>query len=185
MAARNGTMLILRGNADNGGTSYPNEKGDFQKWPTGALHEGAATAYARRRDYDPTVIQAAGSTESQKSKTIEACLDSSQNVHALYGFSGGGYNVHWVLEALKKKKTLDRIQLVVVLGAPALTKFPRTGKKVYLPAYYGLSSGAWEVVFRCNPPRKLMPQGLSPKLDTHMFGPDVLLSGWPETDSGC
>lgn len=185
MAAKNGTMLILRGNADNGGTSYPNEKGEFQKWPTGALHEGAANAYARKRDYDPTVILAAGSTESQRSKTIEACLDSTQNVHALYGFSGGGYNVHWVLEALKKKKALDRIQLVVVLGAPALSKFPKTGKKVFLPTYYGLTAGAWELVFRCNPPRKLMPEGLPAKLDTHMFGPDVLLSGWPEEDSGC
>lgn len=185
MAAKNGTMLILRGNADNDGTSYPNDKGEFQKWPTGALHEVAANAYARRRDYDPTVIQAAGSTESQKTKAIDACLDSSQNVHALYGFSGGGYNVHWVLEALKNKKALDRIQLVVVLGAPALAKYPKTGKKVYLPTYYGLKSDAWELVFRCNPPRKLMPEGLSPKLDTHMFGPDVLLSGWPEEDSGC
>jgi hypothetical protein len=185
MAARNGTMLILRGNADNAGTSYPDEKGNFQKWPTGALHEGAAAAYARRRDFDPVVIQAAGSTEAQKTKTIEACLDSAQNVHGLYGFSGGGYNVHWVLEALKQKKALGRIQLVVVIGAPALSKYPKTGKKVYMPAYYGLSSSAWELVFRCNPPRKLMPEGLSAELGTHMFGPDVLLSGWPEADSGC
>jgi hypothetical protein len=35
------------------------------------------------------------------------------------------------------------------------------------------------VTFRENPKREQLPKGMTPKY-THMFGPDVLLAGWPE-----
>jgi hypothetical protein len=38
---------------------------------------------------------------------------------------------------------------------------------------------AWDVVYRENPTKEQMPKGLE-KVGTHMFGPDVLLAGWPE-----
>ena len=43
----------------------------------------------------------------------------------------------------------------------------------------------WELVFRCNPPRSLLPRGVPKNTPAHMFGPDVLLAGWPETSANC
>ena len=43
-------MLILRGNADNDGDQYPDETGKNVKWPIGALHVGAAEAYAKQKE---------------------------------------------------------------------------------------------------------------------------------------
>ena len=37
----------------------------------------------------------------------------------------------------------------------------------------------WDVVYRENPTKSQMPKGLE-HVGTHMFGPDVLLAGWPE-----
>ena len=39
---------------------------------------------------------------------------------------------------------------------------------------------SWEVVFRTNPQHSQLPPGLPKGTGTHMFGPDVLLTGWPE-----
>jgi hypothetical protein len=36
------------------------------------------------------------------------------------------------------------------------------------------------VVFRENPDKSQLPKGLPKGTTTHMFGPDVLLSGWIE-----
>ena len=70
------------------------------------------------------------------------------SVAALYGFSGGGYNVRWVLQSLTPVER-KRIHLVVVLGAPLNN-----------PSLY---RGMWELVYRLDP-----PQG-------HMAGPRALL----------
>jgi hypothetical protein len=183
--AKNGKMVILRGNADLSGKSYPDENGKMIKWPVGALHVQAAKDYAKQRDYEPVVFDIAGHPQSQHSPQSKATLEllrKDADVHALYGFSGGGDNVRHILKALSDNEPalLGQIRLVVVIGSP--NKYGND--KLYKPALYGKQAG-WELVFRCNPTRALMPNGLDKKLSTHMFGPDVLLAGWPEASSNC
>ncbi len=72
------------------------------------------------------------------------------DVVALYGFSGGGYNIRHVLAALSADER-SRIKLIVVLGAPNNP-----------PALY--RDGPWELVYRLDPPAG------------HMAGPKALLA---------
>lgn len=183
-------MLILRGNDAPAG-SYPDEQGKMIAWPIGALHVSAATDYAKRRGYEGIVLDKPGKPQSQQSPQATAALKAfhdDEAVCAFYGFSGGGYNVKHILDYLasNEPQSLHRIDLVVVIGAP--NKYG--GKKIYLPSYFNPTAKkkandkdwkdiGWEVVFRTNPKPSQMPKGL-PKVDTHMFGPDVLLTGWPE-----
>ena len=41
-------------------------------------------------------------------------------------------------------------------------------------------TGRWVLIFRKNPQPSQMPKHVPKGVDTHMFGPDVLLAGWPE-----
>jgi hypothetical protein len=135
-------MLILRGNA---GTF------DGKEWPKGALYEAPALAYAARRGYVGQVLDVAGWTPPRSYSQINATLEAFRvrpNVSALYGFSGGGYNIAHVLAALSATEKAF-INLVVVLGAPNNT--PR------------LYQGPWELVYRVDPPAG------------HMAGPQALL----------
>jgi hypothetical protein len=182
-------MLILRGNAAKAG-SYPDEHGKNIAWPIGALHVKAATDYAEQQGYEGVVLPVGGSPQSQKSPQAKAALKAfldpdDQSVAAFYGFSGGGYNLRHILEylAANEPQSLHRIELVVVIGAP----FPE-GKKVFAPATYNKiarkkaknwTDADWVVVYRENPKTSQMPKGLE-GVGTHMFGPDVLLKGWPE-----
>jgi hypothetical protein len=75
-------------------------------------------------------------------------MDSDPSITALYGFSGGGYNVRWILQALTADEK-KRIHLVVVLGAPKND-----------PSLY---RGMWELVYRLDPPAG------------HMAGPKALV----------
>jgi hypothetical protein len=156
------------------------------------LHEKAASDYAKRQGYDPVVVDEQGYPQSQYSPQAKAALKAfldpdDQSVAAFYGFSGGGYNVRHILEylAANEPQSLRRIKLVVVIGAPF-----KQGKKMFSPARYSalVSKKAksddwqdpeWEVVYRENPKKSQMPKGLE-GVGTHMFGPDVLLTGWPE-----
>jgi hypothetical protein len=174
-------MLILRGNSADAG-SYPDEQGKTIAWPIGALHVQAASAYAQRRGYEAVVLPVAGQPQSQHSPQAKAALKAfldpkDQTVTALYGFSGGGYNVKHILDSLARNEppSLRRITLVVVLGAPN----EQGGKNVYKPSNYS-KDAAWDVVYRTNPKQSQMPKGLPNGTGTHMFGPDVLLAGWPE-----
>ena len=135
-------MLILRGIA-----GYY----DGRNWPRGALHEGPALEYAKRRGYDGQVLDIAGTAYagSPQSKLALAEFRRDRTVAALYGFSGGGYNLYHVIRGLKKDER-DRLQLVVVLGAP------KTSASAY--------KGPWEVVYRLDPP------------GGHMDGPRALLA---------
>jgi hypothetical protein len=55
--AKNGKMIILRGNSDpKGEQEYPDEFGKPASWPIGALHKQAAEDYARKRDYEPVTL---------------------------------------------------------------------------------------------------------------------------------
>jgi len=137
------TMLILRGIA-----------GHFagKDWPRGALDETSAVEYAHQRGYVGEVLDVVGAT-GPKSRQVRMCLKAIRDrddIAALYGFSGGGYNIRHVLAALSADER-RRIKLIVVLGAP---KNP--------PALY--SNGSWELIYRRDPPAG------------HMAGPKVLLA---------
>ena len=182
-------MLILRGNSAGAG-SYPDEQGKTPAWPIGALHVQAATDYAKRLGYEGVVLDKPGQPQSQHSPQAKAALKAfheDETVCAFYGFSGGGYNLKHILDYLasNEPQSLRRIDRVVVIGAP--NKYG--GKKIYLPSNFNPTAkkkvkdwkdADWEVVFRNNPKPSQMPKGLPKNLDTHMFGPDVLLTGWPE-----
>jgi hypothetical protein len=183
-------MLILRGNSAGPG-SYPDETGNTKvAWPIGALHVDAARDYARIRGYEAVVLDKPGQPQSQHSPQATAAIKAfleDEDVAAFYGFSGGGYNLKHVLDYLAwhEPTTLHRIDLLVIIGSP----YPQ-GKQVFDPAHFNaiahrrtkeLETADWEVVYRTNPHRSQMPSGLPTNISTHMFGPEVLLAGWPET----
>lgn len=185
-------MLILRGNSAGAG-NYPDEMGKPIAWPIGALHVQAASDYAKRRGYEPVVLPVPGQPQSQHSPQAKAALKAfldpdDQTVAAFYGFSGGGYNLRHILDYLAshEPQSLTRIKLIVVIGSPN-----KYGKHAYKPSVFNAVAkhkikdkdwkGAdWEVVYRTNPEHRQLPKGLPQRTSTHMFGPDVLLSGWPE-----
>ena len=189
----NKTMLILRGN-DAGAGNYPDEQGKIVAWPKGALHEKAARAFAKQLGYDDVVVDAPGKPQSQHSPQTKAALKAFHELDAdtkvgLYGFSGGGYNVLHILAfmAEREPRSLQRIDRVVVIGSPN----KQGGKAIYKAAVFNalVSRKAkgkdwkalnWEVIFRENPHPAQLPNGLPAHTPTHMFGPDVLLAGWPE-----
>jgi hypothetical protein len=181
-------MLILRGNSAGAG-AYPDEQGKMIAWPFGALHEWAATEYARRLGYEAVVIPVAGQPQSQTSPQATAALKKffeDQTVTAFYGFSGGGYNLRHILLNLasNKPESLRRIDRIVVLGAP------KQPKSSYEPATYnaiarkkvgsaGWKDVEWDVTYKIDPQKSALPSHLPKGLDPHMFGPDVLLAETP------
>jgi hypothetical protein len=135
-------MLILRGIAGH----YSG-----RDWPRGALDEPPALEYARRRGYVGQVLDVAGATGKKSEQTLMALAEfrRDETVSALYGFSGGGYNVWHIIHALSQPEKA-RLRLVVVLGAP------KTPSHAY--------RGPWELVYRTDPP------------GGHMDGPRALLA---------
>ncbi|SRR6266511_2600924 len=136
------TMLILRGIAGH----YSG-----RDWPRGALDEPPALEYASRRGYVGQVLDVAGATGPNSPQTQMALAEFHRDstVSALYGFSGGGYNVLHIIKALPNDERA-RFRLIVVLGAP---KNPSHWYK-----------GPWELVYRIDPP------------GGHMDGPRALLA---------
>jgi lysozyme family protein len=139
-------MLILRGIA-----------GHFagRDWPRGALDEPSALAYAQRTGYIGKVLDVPGATgvDSPQVRMALVELRNDPSIAALYGFSGGGYNVRHILSALTPDER-KRIRKVVVLGAPNNP-----------PSLY---RGQWQLVYRTDPP------------GGHMDGPRALLAETPE-----
>jgi hypothetical protein len=135
------TMLILRGIAGTFGG---------KKYPRGALDEPAALEYAKRRGYIGRVLDVSGeaATGSPQHREALEAVRADPTISALYGFSGGGYNLRHVLDDLKPNER-SRIKLVIVLGAPDNP-----------PSIYE-AFGLPEVVYRTNP--------------GHMDGPRALL----------
>lgn len=135
-------MLILRGIAGTfGGKNYPR----------GALDEESATAYARLRGYEPRVLDVSGEAAvgSKQHKIALAEVLSDRDIEAIYGFSGGAYNLAHVLNDLTPDEK-EQLNLVIALGAPGN------------PA--SCYQGPWETVYRTDPP------------SGHMDGPRVLLA---------
>ena len=165
-------MLILRGNS--GPPSRPDENGKLQPYTRGALHEWAATEYARRKGYEPTVLDVSGDPpkkgdRSHSCQTLMAVdrFYHDKSIAAFYGFSGGGYNVWWILRALKgKEEELKRIKSIVVLGAR-----DRKNSEYDSSRFKG---GNWQLVYRIDPKR--YAKCVSKDADClHMFGPESLL----------
>ncbi len=175
-------MIILRGNSAGAGT-YPDEQGNTIAWPNGALHVGAANEFARRKGYDPVVLDKPGQPQSKTSPQANAAVElflGNPEVAAFYGFSGGGYNMRHILDRLSEENPdeLWRIELVVILGAPLQPasafeagKYNRTLKKK------NIVPGSWTVIYRTNPPadHAVVPKGAM----AHMFGPEWLLADTP------
>lgn len=162
------TMLILRGNSG----TYADEKGKPHKYDKGALHEDAATSLAQRKGYRGQVLDVSGNAKPPKPgqkhgsrhdspQTLLAlsAFRADAEIKALYGFSGGGYNVWWILNTLSPAERA-RLKLVVVVGVdtdkPAsnyeASKFP---------------GGDWELMYRPNHPKQ------------HMLEPAALLMETP------
>jgi hypothetical protein len=147
-----GTMLILRG--------ITNLK-MWPKYPNGALDEPPALQYASKRGYTGRVLNVSGETGNHSRQTKMALQEflNDSTITALYGFSGGGYNVYHILNQLATEKR-GRLELVVVIGVEA--------SKLSAHALNANRYNAhWELVYRNDPPR---PQ-------THIDGPQALLSG--------
>jgi hypothetical protein len=189
-------MLILRGNATKDATIYPDEQGRTRAWPDGALHENAARAFAKQLKYDDIIIvdgsgsPPRGKGTPQTDNALDKFHEDKDAEIGLYGFSGGGYTVFEILKFLAKTEpqSLLRIRHVIVIGAPN----SHGDAAIYKPAYYDAlvdkdAKGKdwkldWVLIFRKNPDLSQMPKGVTlPKgVDTHMFGPDVMLAGWPD-----
>ena len=135
-------MLILRGIAGH----Y-----DGRDWPRGALYEAPALEYAQRLGYEGKVLDVEGTSGPNSRQTLMALAEfrRDETISALYGFSGGGYNVRHVIRALSPDEQ-KRLGLIVVLGAPKNK-----------PDEY---RGPWVVVYRLDPP------------GGHMDGPRALLA---------
>jgi hypothetical protein len=166
-------MLILRGNSG----TYPDEEGNPHKYEKGALHDHAAMEYARRLGYEPVVLDMSGDhgpgpNRGSSPQTL-AALDwiyGDPEFAALYGFSGGGFNIWWILRKLKEKD-LKRIERIVVLGVD--DDAPKSGfEKSKFPG------ARWELVYRRDPPASASV--IKKKARPHMFGPEWLLSDTPD-----
>jgi len=162
-------MLILRGTRG----FLPDEQGKNRNWDKGALHEQAALEYARRRGYVGSVLDISGDSNKGDRATApqtllaETTFRGDDSIRGFYGFSGGGYDVYWVLQALKDQEAcIKRIDLVVVLGAPERPK-AHLEKTAYKGAH-------WDLVYRVDPHTNapFVPKGVK---DAHMFGPEALL----------
>lgn len=145
-------MLILRGIAGH----YAG-----RDWPRGALDEPPALEYARRKGYVGQVLDVAGATGANSPQTQMALAEFHRDptVTALYGFSGGGYNVYHILNRLKEEQR-GLLELVVVIGVESnkLSAHALNSKRY---------NAHWELVYRNDPPPPL----------THIDGPRALLAG--------
>jgi hypothetical protein len=147
-----GTMLILRG--------ITNLK-VWPKYPNGALDEPPALEYASKRGYVGRVLDVSGETGDKSPQTRRALHEflSDSTITALYGFSGGGYNVYHILNRLKEEQR-GLLELVVVIGVES--------NKLSAHALNSNRYNAhWELVYRNDPPPPL----------THIDGPRALLAG--------
>jgi len=164
------TMLILRGNSG----SYEDEQRKKHNYSRGALHEGPAKDLAKLKGYTPKVLDVSGDSKppapdappGKDGKKHGTRDDSPQtllalkmfrhhnSVAAFYGFSGGGYNLWWILKAMTKEER-SRVKLVVVVGVD-----PDRPSTEYEASKF--PGGNWALIYRPNHP-------------DHMFEPEAVL----------
>jgi hypothetical protein len=169
------TMLILRGNSG----SYENEEGKKHNYTKGALHEQPAKDLAARRAMKAQVLDIsgdakppeAGAPAGKDGKKHGTRYDSPQTLEALrvfraddsikgfYGFSGGGYNLWWILSKLTPAER-GRVKVVVVVGVD-------NDRPKWDYDASNFPGGNWELIYRPNHP------------DNHMFEPEKLLMETP------
>jgi hypothetical protein len=130
-------MLILRGvaNSEN---------------PRGQLDDRSALDYARRVGFRGEVLDVAGnpSSDSEQVRRATDLIRHNENISAIYGFSGGGYNARLIWQQLTPNER-DRIRTVVVVGSPGVVQSDFAGTS--------------EVIIKPDPP------------EGHMAGPKSLL----------
>jgi len=182
-------MLILRGNSDKSGKQYPDEQGRMVPWPDGALHEQAAKDYATCRNRDGEVLPVRGDSlkgnRDKNPQTMQALAklqDPDSPYDAIYGFSGGGYDVLHILNQLKAEE-LKRIKLVVVLGAPPVDKKGNPTpdgsgspqEDDFRSRRFGKRENGidWELVYHINQDAAKFPTPNN--VGKHMFLPEFLL----------
>ena len=131
-----GVMIILRGiaNAEN---------------PRGQLDDRSAREYARRLGYHGEVLNVAGDASGPQAKMALDRIRRDDQVIAIYGFSGGGFNARRIWSQLDAAER-QRLRKVVVIGSPGVTN-------AHFP-------GAADVVIKQDPPAG------------HMAGPRALLN---------
>ena len=130
-------MLILRGIAN-------------AKSPRGQLDDRSAREYARRLGFRGEVLDVAGNN-GVESPQVKAALDRirrDEQVTAIYGFSGGGYNLRHIWAQLSSAER-EQIAKIVIIGAPGVEKTDFAESK--------------DVVIKGDPP------------SGHMAGPKALL----------
>jgi len=94
------------------------------------LHLEPAIEYALREGYVPEVLMASGETGEYSVQVNRAIrrIQTGDEVTALYGFSGGGYNtvhIYHRLNAVHKKA----LRKIAVIGAPGVVKDDFPGLK--------------------------------------------------------
>ena len=120
------------------------------------LDEKSALAYAEARGYEGRVLEASGeaSVHAYQVRAALSAIHTDHNIVALYGFSGGGYNLRHIINQMTDDER-KRMKLVVVLGAP------KNPWQSYI--------GTWELQYKSDPP------------SGHMAGPKALLDDWLRT----
>lgn len=107
-----GTMLILRG-------------------INNLLHEAPAIEFANMNYYTPEVLHVSGETGVYSAQTRAALerMRKEPQVTALYGFSGGGYNIVHIWDRLT---LLERVPIgwLIIIGSPGVDKSHFVGPKV-------------------------------------------------------
>jgi hypothetical protein len=160
-------MLILRGNSGE----YQDEDGHAHNYTKGALHEEPAKDLARLKKYTPKVLDMKGDAtppppgsppdmpgtnyDSPQTRLGLQTFRDDTSIRALYGFSGGGYNLYWILKQMTPAER-DRVDLVVVVGVDTNRPASDFDKSKFTGAH-------WDLIYRPNHPK------------THMFEPEALL----------
>ena len=180
-------MLIMRGNSGE----YEDENGKKRQWPNGALHEGPAKEYAVLMGslmgfdggFKPKVLDVKGNskppgrdakpgpdgkihgTRNDSDGTLMAldCVLNHPGIVALYGFSGGGYNMKQILKQMTDEQR-KRIKLVTVVGVDADAPQPDYESSKFPP-------GGWRLDYLANSgnhmllPKKLLERTAKAGID--------------------
>lgn len=81
------------------------------------LHEEPALQYAKLRGYTGEVLDVSGEVGRYSNQTNAALRRIARgDVRALYGFSGGGYNIEHIYDRLPEADR-NRLKEIVIIGA--------------------------------------------------------------------